>query len=191
VEGPFDAIAVTTAGVGHLAGVAPCGTALTPSQAALLASSCSLAETGVLVAFDDDPAGVKAAIRAYRILRPLTAVLRQPALAGRDPAQILEQEGPRELRAVTAEAVPLLSVIVDADLGRWEHRMSETEGPLLALRSAAAVLAGLLPPAAAAQVARQPRVPSSPPLMMRQGPSCPRNCLWSLNRSRPTPPWRQ
>lgn len=153
VEGPFDAIAVTIAGEGHWVGLAPCGTALTPSQAALLASNCNLAGTGVLVAFDDDPAGVKAAIRAYRILRPFTAILRQPVLAGRDPAQILEQEGPPGLRAVlTAEAVPLLSVIVDADLGRWQHRMSETEGPLLALRSAAALLADLLPPAAADQV---------------------------------------
>jgi DNA primase len=153
VEGPFDAIAVTCAGEGHLAGLAPCGTALTQNQAALLASNCSLAKTGVLVAFDDDPAGTKAAIRAYRILRPFTAILHQPVFAGRDPAQILEQEGPRGLRTVlTAETVPLLNVIVDADLGRWEHRMSETEGPLLALRSAAAVLAGLLPPAAAAQV---------------------------------------
>ena len=153
VEGPFDAIAVTTAGEGHLAGLAPCGTALTHNQAALLASSCDLAQTGALVAFDDDPAGVKAAMRAYRILRPFTAIMRQPVLAGRDPAQILEQEGPRGLRTVlTAETVPLLSVIVDADLGRWEHRMSETEGPLLALRSAAGVLADLLPPASTAQV---------------------------------------
>jgi DNA primase len=153
VEGPFDAIAVTCAGEGHLAGQAPCGTALTQNQAALLASRCNLAKTGVLVAFDDDPAGAKAAIRAYRVLRPFTAALRQPVLAGRDPAQILEQEGPHGLRTVlTAETVPLLSGIIDADLDRWEHRMSETEGPLLALRSAAAVLAGLLLPAAAAQV---------------------------------------
>jgi hypothetical protein len=95
----------------------------------------------------------QAAIRAYRVLRPFTAALRQPVLAGRDPAQILEQEGPRGLLTVlTAEAVSPLSVIVDADVGRWKHRMSETEGPLLALRSAAAVLADLLPPTAAAQV---------------------------------------
>jgi DNA primase len=153
VEGPFDVIAVSCAGEGHLAGLAPCGTALTQNQAALLASRCNLAKTGVLVAFDDDPAGAKAAIRAYRVLRPFTAILRQPVLAGRDPAQILEQEGPLGLRTVlTAETVPLLSVIIDADLGRWEHRMSETEGPILALRSAAVVLADLLPPAAAAQV---------------------------------------
>jgi DNA primase len=153
VEGPFDAIAVTCTGEGHLAGLAPCGTALTQNQAALLASNGNLGKTGVLIAFDDDPAGVKAALRAYRILRPLTAILRQPVLAGRDPAQILEQEGPRELHAVlNAETVSLLSVIIDADLDRWEHRMNETEGPILALRSAAIVLADLLPPAAATQV---------------------------------------
>ena len=37
VEGPFDAIAVTIAGDGGHAGLAPCGTALTARQAALLA----------------------------------------------------------------------------------------------------------------------------------------------------------
>ena len=35
VEGPLDAIAVTCAGGGRYAGVAPCGTALTAAQVAL------------------------------------------------------------------------------------------------------------------------------------------------------------
>jgi DNA primase len=153
VEGPFDAIAVTVAGAGRLAGVAPCGTALTASQAALLARSCDLGTTGVLAAFDDDPAGRKAAARAYGMLRPFSAILRVPALGGRDPAQVFQEEGPAALHGtLTGGAVPLLGVIVDADLSRWERRLGETLGPLLALRSAAAVLAGLLPPGAADQV---------------------------------------
>jgi DNA primase len=153
VEGPFDAIAVTTAGAGRLAGLAPCGTALTSSQVALLAAACDLTRTGALAAFDDDPAGRKAAIRAYGILRPYTARLHSARLSSGDPAQILQEEGPQALRdALTAPAEPLLGVVVDADVSRWEHRLGDVEGPVRAMRSAAAVIAGLLPPGAAEQV---------------------------------------
>jgi DNA primase len=153
VEGPFDAIAVTIAGAGQLAGLAPCGTALTTRQAALLARACDLARSGVLAAFDDDPAGRKAAIRGYAILRPHTPDLRSATLAGHDPAEILQAGGPKALRdALTITTVPLLSVIIDADLDRWEQRLSDVEGPLRAMRSAAALLAGLLPPEAAGRV---------------------------------------
>jgi DNA primase len=153
VEGPFDAIAVTTAGAGRLAGLAPCGTALTGHQAALLAAGCDLARAGALAAFDDDPAGRKAAIRAYSILRPYTASLRSAMLSGRDPAQILQQDGPQALRdALTATTEPLLGMVIDADVSRWGHRLGDVEGPIRAMRSAAAVLARLLPPDAAGQV---------------------------------------
>jgi DNA primase catalytic core len=153
VEGPFDAVAVTTAGAGRLAGIAPCGTALTADQATLLAATCDLARTGALVAFDDDPPGRKAATRAYPILRPHTARVQSARLSGRDPARILEEQGPRALReTLTVTAGPLLGVVVDAEVSRWEHRLGDVEGPLRAMRSAAAVLAVLLPPEAAEQV---------------------------------------
>ena len=57
VEGPFDAIAVTTAGHGRYAGVAPCGTALTSHHLATLEDAADLQATGVVVAFDPDQAG--------------------------------------------------------------------------------------------------------------------------------------
>jgi DNA primase len=153
VEGPFDAIAVTIAGAGHLAGLAPCGTALTTGQAALLAKACNLGRAGAIAAFDDDPAGRKAAIRAYGILRPYTASLQSASLSERDPAQILQEQGPQALRkTLTATAEPLLGVVVDADVSRWEHRRGDVEGPVRAMRSACALLAELLPPSAAEQV---------------------------------------
>ena len=71
VEGPLDAIAVTTAGHGMHIGVAPCGTALTAQQAAALASTADLRATGVTVAFDPDQAG-RRAVRAYHLLVPHT-----------------------------------------------------------------------------------------------------------------------
>src|ERR1022692_2694414 len=64
VEGPFDAIAVTTACAGRNAGVAPCGAVLTAQQATALDRAADLHAAGVLVAFDPDEAGHRAAINA-------------------------------------------------------------------------------------------------------------------------------
>jgi DNA primase len=105
VEGPFDAIAVTLADPGHHAGLAPCGTALTSTQAAILAESADLGSTGILVAFDDDPAGRKAAVRAHDVLRTVSGRLQSAVLPGKDPAEILQTEGPAALRAVLRDQV--------------------------------------------------------------------------------------
>jgi DNA primase len=147
VEGPFDAIAVTQADPDHYVGLAPCGTALTSHQAAALSRAVDLRHTGVLVAFDDDPAGHKAAVRAYGILRPLTDRLQSVALSGKDPAEILQAEGATTLRAILHDHVqPLSALVIDALLAPWERRLRDSEGPLLAMRSAAALIATLLPP---------------------------------------------
>ena len=98
MEGPLDAIAVTTAGRGRYAGVAPCGTALTAQQAAALGHAADLRATGVLVAFDADQAGQRAAVKAYHLLSPLTGAATAVILpAGQDPAQILADQGPAAL----------------------------------------------------------------------------------------------
>jgi DNA primase len=155
VEGPFDAIAVTVADPGRHAGLAPCGTALTGKQAAILAQAADLGSIGVLVAFDDDQAGRKAAVRAYGILRPVSGRLRSAALSGKDPAEILQTEGPEALRTILRDEVqPLSAVVIDAHLAPWERRLHDPEGPLLAMRSTAAVIAGLLP-AGTAEAIRQ------------------------------------
>jgi DNA primase len=155
VEGPFDAIAVTLAGRGRYAGLAPCGTALTTQQAEALSRSADLRQTGVLVAFDDDAAGRKAAVRAYDILRAVSDRLQSTMLSGRDPAEILEAEGAAALRTVLQRQLqPLSAVVIDAHIDPWERRLQDTEGPLLAMRSVATVIAGLLP-AKAVEAVRQ------------------------------------
>ena len=155
VEGPFDAIAVTLADPGHHAGLAPCGTALTSKQAAALAQAADLDRTGILIAFDDDTAGRKAAVRAYDILRTVSGQMQSAVLSGKDPAEILETEGPAALRAILRNQVqPLSSVVIDAHLAPWERRLQDPEGPLLAMRSTASVIAGLLP-AGTAETIRQ------------------------------------
>ena len=154
-EGPFDAIAVTLADPRHYAGLAPCGTALTSRQAAALSRAADLRHTGVLVAFDDDPAGRKAAVRAYEILRPISDRLQSVTLSGKDPAEILETGGAATLRTILQDRVrPLSAVVIDAHLEPWERRLRDPEGPLLAMRSTAALIAGLLPPEIAGAIRR-------------------------------------
>jgi len=152
-EGPFDAIAVTLADPHHYAGLAPCGTALTSRQAAALSRAADLRHTGVLVAFDDDTAGRKAAVRAYHILRPISDRLQSVTLSGKDPAEILETDSPAALQAILQDRVrPLSAVVIDAHLDPWESRLRDIGGPLLAMRNTAALIARLLPPETAGAI---------------------------------------
>jgi DNA primase catalytic core len=155
VEGPFDAIAVTLADPGRYAGLAPCGTALTTRQAEALRRAAVPSRAGVLVAFDDDTAGRKAAIRAYEILHGISDRLQSVALSGRDPAEILETQGPLALRVTLRDRTqPLSALVIDTCIDSWQRRLRDPGGPLLAMRGVATVIASLLPPGAA-QAIRQ------------------------------------
>ena len=156
VEGPLDAIAITAASPGRCAGLAPCGTALTSRQLAALADAADLRATGVLVAFDPDQAGHRAAAKAYDLLKPLTddmTAARFPA--GQDPAQILREHGPGALASMlTSRALPLADLVIDAELAKWERWLQHAEGQIHALRAAAPLIAAMPPPDVARQVAR-------------------------------------
>jgi len=143
VEGALDAIAVTAAGAGAYAGVAPSGTALTAGQVTALGSAAPLDGRGVVVAFDADPAGQAAALRAYPLLR---AAHLWPAAAalpgGQDPAGLAQQHGTAALRAVLDAATPLAELVVDEQLARWAGRLATVEGQVGAARDAARLIAG-------------------------------------------------
>src|SRR5664280_847611 len=126
VEGPLDAIAVTGAGGGRYAGVGPCGTALTAAQVAVLDTHAGpLADRGVIAAFDHDPGGRQAALRAYQLLAktgawPTTATLPE----GQDPAGLAQHRGPAALRdALDIATTPLADLVVDERLARWSDRL--------------------------------------------------------------------
>jgi len=111
VEGAFDAIAVTAAGDGGYAGVAPLGTALTGTQADTLA-----ARSGgrVWEALDNDDAGARATEQDYWLLRDRGVDARAiPLPTGTDPAQ-LWREDPTLLRTLldVADAAPTAGVAV-------------------------------------------------------------------------------
>jgi DNA primase len=156
VEGPLDAIAVTTAGHGRYAGVAPCGTALTAGHAAVLDHAADLRTAGISVAFDPDQAGQRAAIRACHLLCPLTDKLGAVILpAGQDPAHILASSGPAALaRTLARQARPLPDLVTDAVARHWSARLCYAEGQIAALRAAAPLIAALPPAHVARQVGR-------------------------------------
>jgi DNA primase catalytic core len=114
VEGPFDAIAVHLAGdIGLAAG----GTALTADHTAQL-----LAVTGpdrlLHVAYDPDPAGRTATVRAAHLFGGYAAVeVLLPA--GQDPADLLLAAGARGLRRALGHTRPLVYAAVDDRLDRW------------------------------------------------------------------------
>jgi DNA primase len=156
VEGPLDAIAVSSAGGGRYVGVAPCGTALTSAQVAALDTAAGpLTASGVTVAFDNDSAGRQASLRAYELLRstgawPTTAILPD----GLDPAALAQQQGSDALRTALDNAPPLADLVVDDRLARWADRAHWVEGRVGAARDAAAVIATLPPEHVGRQVLR-------------------------------------
>ena len=153
VEGPFDAIAVTVAGAGHYVGLAPCGTALTARQVTALAGIADLDRAGVLAALDGDRAGRDGLVKAYEILLTHTGKLTAAILpTGRDPADILQTDGPAALCDALRRTEPLAQVVIDAHLDRWDRQLDHAEGQLAAMRSAAALIARTLPPEKADEI---------------------------------------
>jgi len=156
VEGPLDAIAVTSAGAGRCVGVAPSGTALTAAQVAALDTFAGpLADRGVTVAFDNDPAGRQAALRAYDLLRAAGGWPTRASLPdGLDPAALAQHRSPETLRAALDTAAPLADLVVDDRLSRWADRLQWAEGRVGAARDTAAVIATLPPEQVGRQVLR-------------------------------------
>jgi DNA primase len=156
VEGPLDVMAIAAIGDGGYAPVALCGTALSAAQVQVLQLAGDLRATGVLVAFDADDAGQRAAVRAYHRLSPYAARTWTVALPpGYDPARLLADHGPAALRMALAQCQrPLADLVVDAAITGWGSRLRFAEGQVGALRGATALIAAMPPPDVARQVAR-------------------------------------
>jgi DNA primase len=147
VEGPLDAIAVTTAGRQRYAGLAPCGTALTSRQIAALATLTDLNRVGVVMALDGDRAGRDGTVKAYQYLLPYTGRTMAAMLpANHDPAEIMRLRGPAALVAALERREPLARVVIDAHLDQWSNQLDHAEGRLAAMRSAAQFVASTLLP---------------------------------------------
>jgi DNA primase len=155
-EGPVDAIAITTVYPGRYVGLAPCGTALTSRQVVALDEVADLRGSGVLVAFDSDEAGQRAAVKAFRVLSPFTD--RAEAVifpAGQDPAQILNERGRIVLVEMLAgRSRPLADLVIEAEVAKWDRWLVYAGGQINALRAAAPIIAALPHSQVSRQVAR-------------------------------------
>ena len=109
VEGYMDTIALHQAGFEHV--VAPLGTALTERQLELLWRNAG----EPILCFDGDAAGLKAANRAAEIALPLLKPGRSLRFAllpdGKDPDDLVREQGPEAFRAVVAAARPLADLL--------------------------------------------------------------------------------
>jgi DNA primase len=109
MEGYTDVIMAQLAGV-HGA-VATLGTALTRQHATLLRRFSS---EGVILLFDGDAAGRRAAERAFHVLAPEELDARICLLPeGLDPADLVQQEGAEALEAVLEDAKPAWEIFVE------------------------------------------------------------------------------
>ena len=137
-------------------GLAPCGTALTASDAATLARAADLRATGVTVAFDPDKAGRRATIRAYHLLVPLTEKLAALTLpSGQDRSPGLADLSAATLAEMLSNRIqPLPDLVINTEVARWGRWLRYPEGQIHALRAAAPLIAAMPPAHIARQVAR-------------------------------------
>ena len=120
VEGYMDVIAMAQGGIDNA--VAPLGTALTEDQIALM---WRMAPEPILC-FDGDKAGLRAAFRAVERVLPLLKPghsLRFALLPnGKDPDDLVREEGGDAMREVLAQARPLADMVWEKEVsaGTWD-----------------------------------------------------------------------
>lgn len=115
VEGPLDRLALSQAAGGlAVVGVAPCGTAFSPSQAALLLQTVGKSRP-IAVALDPDAAGRAATRHAWQTLTDAGAKhLRHIELpGGKDPADLVRNGRGNLLRRAITHNRPLAHAVAD------------------------------------------------------------------------------
>jgi DNA primase len=122
VEGYTDVIALAQAGLDS--GVATCGTALGEGHFRLLSRFAQR----VVLAFDSDEAGARAAERAFAFhenfaLQPVVLVLPD----GLDPADFVKERGADALKELAAQARPLVDYMIRRSVGRFDTSTVEAQ----------------------------------------------------------------
>jgi DNA primase len=144
VEGYTDVIALYQAGVDTA--VATCGTALGESHFRLMARFARR----VILSFDSDEAGARAAERAYAIHQNYPLEVRVLVLPdGLDPADFVRARGADEFRQVAKEALPLIQFMLDRSLDQAD--LVSVDGRTRAAAAATPLLEGVQDPVAREQ----------------------------------------
>jgi DNA primase len=139
VEGYTDVIALVRGGIETA--VATCGTALGEGHFRL----ASRFAQRMVLAFDSDEAGARAAERAYRYLeqfplQPVVLILPE----GLDPADFVRRHGGEAFRDLAARAEPLVAYMLRRTVAR--HDLGTVEGQSAAVAEALPILDGLHDP---------------------------------------------
>ena len=155
VEGPIDVLAVwlahpDTAGPDQFA-VAACGTALTTEQASTIMALPGAQSRGVTTAYDNDPAGHAATIKAWQLLPNHGGIELHAANLppGCDPADLITTpDKASQLRAAFSHKTrPLVQAVIDIKvdqlLARHPDALTFIEGQLDAVRYLTAQLTDL------------------------------------------------
>lgn len=122
VEGYFDVMAAHQAGVRHV--VATLGTALTPAHLEVIRR---LVRRVVLV-FDPDAAGVRAALRTIELFSPLDLHVEVVSLpGGKDPDRLIFEDGPDAFRAALESGVSLVAFVLDHLAPSGDYRRVEAK----------------------------------------------------------------
>ncbi|MEX0990143.1 MAG: DNA primase [Actinomycetota bacterium] len=139
VEGYTDVIAMAQAGIESA--VATCGTALGAEHFRLL----SRFGQRIVLSFDSDEAGARAAERAYAFHQdyPVQAVV-MILPDGQDPADFVREHGSGALQEAASSARPLVEFMIRRTVAA--HDRSTVEGQSAAVQAALPVVAGLTDP---------------------------------------------
>ncbi len=135
-EGNIDVVSLHQAGFDSA--VASLGTSLTPQQAQLI----SHYSREVVIAYDNDAAGQKAAQRAIGILEPLDLTVRVLQMEGaKDPDEFIKANG----RDAFANLLSASENHVEyrLSLAERKHDLATDEGKVAFLKEAAAMISGL------------------------------------------------
>lgn len=134
VEGYFDLLRSFEAGVENA--VATCGTALTTDQAKLLRRYVS----EVVVVFDGDAAGVRAALRGIGILTAAGLTVRAALVPeGKDPDEYILEAGAASFRRLLDDAADFVTFYVRMN----QERLATIEGRTDVARETFTILAGI------------------------------------------------
>ncbi|MBO0728261.1 MAG: toprim domain-containing protein [Acidimicrobiaceae bacterium] len=152
VEGPLDVLAVAqlaSRSAVQVAAVSTCGTTVRPEQVDLLLGH---SRGEVIVAYDGDDAGHKAARTAYeRLSGRVDRVWAAPLPGGEDPGSLAISDPARLLKALGSRT-PLADQLVDDLVGQCQ--LDNAEARVAALHHSTRVIAGFAPADVSRQVAR-------------------------------------
>lgn len=132
VEGYFDLMRCFDEGIDNV--VASCGTALTPEQAALIHRYVR----EVVVVFDADAAGIRAALRGVGVLANAGLTVRAMTLPdGKDPDEFIKAHSAQDFRKLVDNADDLITFYIRAN----QQNTSSIEGRTALARDLYALIA--------------------------------------------------